>query len=67
VKVVWSVILLVGITLAILSAYFFGHGLSVHEKAKWFGLAAACAVASIALIAAIVKFDHHTPDATHRH
>ena len=66
-KVVWSVILLIGIVLAICSAYFFGHALSVHEKGKWFGLAAVCALMSAGLIYAIVKFDHHTPDATHRH
>ena len=60
-KVIWSVVLLVAVSLAIACAYFFGHGLSVHEKGKWFGLAAICLVASVALLFAIVKFDHHTP------
>lgn len=64
-KVIWSIILLVAVTLAILSAYFVGHALSVHEKAKWYGLGAACLLISIGLIYAIVKFDRHTPDATH--
>ena len=66
-KVVWSIILLIGISLAICSAYFFGHGLSVHEKGKWFGLSAVCFIASAAVLYAVIKFDHHTPDATHRH
>ncbi len=64
-KVLWSVILLVALVLAICTAYFFGHGLSVHEKGKWFAMSGACLVASVVLFFAIVKFDHHTPDATH--
>jgi hypothetical protein len=65
VKVLWSVVLLAAVVLAICTAYFFGHGLSVHDKGKWLGLAAVCAVASAALIFSVVKFDRHTPDATH--
>jgi uncharacterized membrane protein YhdT len=67
VKVIWSVILLAAVVLAIASAYFFGHALSVHEKAKWFGFSAICLVLSVALLFAIVRFDRHTPDATHHH
>jgi hypothetical protein len=61
VKVLWSFVLLAAVSLAICTAYFFGHGLSVHEKGKWFGMAAICLVASLGLLFAIVKFDHHTP------
>lgn len=64
-KVIWSIILLAAVTLSILSAYFAGHALSVHEKGKWFGLAAVCLLLAVGLIYAIVKFDRHTPDATH--
>jgi hypothetical protein len=64
VKVLWSIILLVAVSLAICTAYFFGHGLSAHES-RWFALSAGCAVASVALIFACVKLDRHTPDATH--
>jgi hypothetical protein len=65
VKVLWSVVLLIAVSLAICSVYFFGHGLSVHEKARWFGMSVVCAVIAVGLIFTIVKFDHHTPDATH--
>jgi hypothetical protein len=64
VKVLWSVILLAAVSLAICTAYFFGHGLSAHES-KWFALSGICLLASAALIFAIVKFDRATPDATH--
>lgn len=64
-KFLWSVLLLAAVALAICTAYFFGHGLSVHEKGKWFAMSAACLVASVGLFFAIVKFDRHTPDATH--
>ncbi|HEY0671166.1 MAG TPA: hypothetical protein VGD27_02810 [Longimicrobiales bacterium] len=64
-KVLWSVILLFAVSLGICTVYFFGHGLSVHDKAKWFGLSVACLVASVALFYSVVKFDRHTPDATH--
>jgi hypothetical protein len=64
VKVLWSVVLLLGLVLAICAAYFFGHGLSVHDKAKWFGASAACLVAAVVIIGACVKLDRHTPDAT---
>jgi membrane protein DedA with SNARE-associated domain len=64
VKVIWSVILLIGVSLSIASVYFFGHALSVHEKGKWLGMSAVCAVLAVAIIAAIVKFDRATPDAT---
>ena len=63
-KVIWSIILLVAVSLSICTVYFFGHALSVHEKGKWFGMSAVCAVLAVALIFAIVKFDRHTPDAT---
>ena len=66
-KVVWSIILLAGVSLAIASAYFFGYALSVHEKGKWFGLSAICLLLSIGLLFAVVRLDRHTPDATHRH
>ncbi len=66
-KVIWSIILLAGVTFSIASAYFFGHALSVHEKAKWFGFSAICLVVSIALLFAVVRFDRHTPDATRHH
>jgi hypothetical protein len=64
VKVIWSVILLFAMCLAIASVYFLGHALSIHEKAKWLGMSAVCAVLAVALISAVVKFDRHTPDAT---
>jgi hypothetical protein len=64
VKVIWSIILLVACSLSIATVYFFGHALSVHEKGKWFGLSAVCAVLAVALVFAIVKYDRHTPDAT---
>jgi hypothetical protein len=64
VKVIWSIILLVAVSLSIATVYFFGHALSVHEKGKWLGLSALCAVLAVGLIFAIVKFDRHTPDAT---
>lgn len=64
-KVLWSVVLLAAVVLAICTAYFFGHGLSVHEKSKWFAASAVCMVMSVALIFSVVKFDRHTPDATH--
>lgn len=60
-KVIWSIVLLVAVSLAIATAYFFGHALSVHDKAKWFGLSAVCLVAALGLLFAIVKYDHHTP------
>ena len=66
-KVLWSIVLLVAVSLAICCVYFLGHGLSVHEKGKWFGLSALCGLLAAALIFVVVKFDHHTPDATHRH
>lgn len=66
-KVIWSIILLAGVAMTIASAYFFGHALSVHEKAKWFGLSAICLIISVALLFAVVRFDRHTPDATHHH
>jgi membrane protein DedA with SNARE-associated domain len=65
VKVLWSIILLIAVTLSICTVYFFGHALSVHEKAKWFGLSAVCGLIALGLIFAIVKYDRHTPDATH--
>jgi hypothetical protein len=64
VKVLWSIILLVAVALAICTAYFFGHGLSAHEG-KWFALSGVCLLISSALIFACVKFDRHTPDASH--
>jgi hypothetical protein len=66
VKVVWSIILLIGISLAICAAYFFGHGLSAHDS-KWFLLSGLCLVGSIGVLFAVIRFDRHTPDATHRH
>lgn len=66
-KVVWSLILLAGVSFAIACAYFFGHALSVHEKGKWFGLSAVSLVISVALLFAVVRFDRHTPDATLHH
>jgi hypothetical protein len=64
VKVIWSIILLVALVLSICTVYFFGHALSVHDKAKWFGMSAVCMLIAVGLIFAIVKFDRHTPDAT---
>jgi hypothetical protein len=64
VKVIWSIILLIAVSLAIATVYFFGHALSVHDKAKWMGASAVCGLIAVALIFAIVKFDRHTPDAT---
>jgi hypothetical protein len=64
VKVIWSVILLMAVSLSIACVYFFGHALSVHEKSKWFGMSAVCGLLGVALIFAIVKFDRATPDAT---
>jgi hypothetical protein len=64
VKVLWSVVLLLAVVLAICTAYFFGHGLSVHEKTKWFAASAGCLVGAVVLITACVKLDRHTPDAT---
>lgn len=66
-KVIWSIILLLGISLAIAGAYFFGHALSVHEKVKWFGLSAVCLVLSVLILFVVVRFDRHTPNATHHH
>ncbi len=63
-KFLWSVVLLLAMVLAICTAYFFGHALSVHEKAKWFGASAACLVGAVVLIGACVKLDRYTPDAT---
>ena len=63
-KVLWSLVLFLALVLAICTAYFFGHGLSVHDKAKWFGMSAACLVASAVLFGACIKLDRHTPDAT---
>ena len=63
-KVLWSVVLLLGLVLAICAAYFFGHGLSVHEKSKWFTMSAGCLVGAVVLLTACVKLDRHTPDAT---
>ena len=60
-KVLWSVVLLLAVVLAICTAYFFGHGLSAEHKGTWFGLSAICLVASVGLLFAIIKFDHHTP------
>jgi hypothetical protein len=64
VKFLWSVVLFLAMVLAICTAYFFGHGLSVHDKAKWFGASAACLVGAVILIGACIKLDRHTPDAT---
>ncbi|HET9438567.1 MAG TPA: hypothetical protein VFO52_00265 [Longimicrobiales bacterium] len=64
-KVLWSAILLLAVSLGICTVYFFGHGLSVDEKGKWFAFSAVCLVASVALFYSVVKFDRHTPDATH--
>lgn len=61
-KFIWSILLLAAVVLGICTVYFFGHALSVHDKAKWLGLTAACLVASVALFYSIVKFDRHTPD-----
>ena len=62
-KVLWSIILLMAVSLVICAAYFFGHGLSAHES-KWFMYAAVCGLAGAALLFACVKLDRHTPDAT---
>jgi uncharacterized membrane protein YadS len=64
VKVIWSIILLMAVSLAIATVYFFGHALSVHEKVKWLGASGICGLLAVALIFAVVKFDRHTPDAT---
>jgi hypothetical protein len=58
-------VLLLATVLAICTVYFFGHALSVHDKAKWFGASAVCLLLSVGLFYSIVKFDRHTPDATH--
>lgn len=63
-KFVWSIVLFLAVVLAICTAYFFGHGLSVHDKGKWFAASAACLVGAVVLIGACVKLDRHTPDAT---
>lgn len=63
-KVIWSIVLLIAVSLSILTVYFFGHALSVHDKGKWLGLSAVCALLAVGLIYGIVKFDRHTPDAT---
>lgn len=62
-KVLWSVILLAAVSLAICTAYFFGHGLSTHES-KWFLASGVCLLLSVALVFACVRFDRATPDAT---
>lgn len=62
-KVLWSIILLVAVSLGICTAYFLGHGLSTGEG-QWFLASAVCLLISVALVFACVKFDRHTPDAT---
>jgi hypothetical protein len=64
VKVLWSIVLFIAVCLAICCVYFLGHGLSVHEKGKWFAMSATCGLIAAGLIFTIVKFDHDTPDAT---
>lgn len=64
-KFLWSVALLFAVVMAVCTVYFFGHGLSVHDKARWLGTSAVCLVLSVAAFYAIVKFDRHTPDLSH--